>query len=80
MTPKEGFAVAAVGLGQYVMEGNLTYRFSPSYPALEIISQKDLYNSQVRFCHYGKERPQPSGGRTPALKCWISALRKITGH
>ena len=50
MTPKEGFAVAAVGLGQYVMEGNLTYRFSPSYPALEIISQKDLYkNSQVRF-------------------------------
>jgi len=50
MTPKDGFAVAAVGLGQYVMEGDLAYRFSPSYPALEIISQKDLYkNSQVRF-------------------------------
>jgi hypothetical protein len=50
MKPADGFAVAAVGLGQYVMEGNLAYRFSPAYPALEIISQKDLYkNSQVRF-------------------------------
>jgi Pyruvate phosphate dikinase, AMP/ATP-binding domain len=50
MTPKDGFAVTALGLGQYVMEGNMTYRFSPAYPALEIISQKDLSrNSQVRF-------------------------------
>ncbi len=50
MTPKDGFAVTALGLGQYVMEGNMTYRFSPAYPALEIISQKDLCrNSQVRF-------------------------------
>jgi hypothetical protein len=50
MTPKDGFAVTALGLGQYVMEGNLAYRFSPAYPTLEIISQKDLYkNSQVRF-------------------------------
>lgn len=50
MTPKDGFAVVAVGLGQYVMEGDLAYRFSPAYPALEIISQKDIYkNSQVRF-------------------------------
>jgi hypothetical protein len=50
MTPKDGFAVMAVGLGQYVMEGELSFRFSPAYPALEIISQKDLYkNSQVRF-------------------------------
>jgi hypothetical protein len=50
MTPKDGFAVAALGLGQYVMEGNLSYRFSPAYPDVEIISQKDLYrNSQVRF-------------------------------
>lgn len=50
MTPGDGFAVAALGLGQYVMEGNLAYRFSPTYPALEIISQKDLYrNSQLWF-------------------------------
>lgn len=50
MTPGDGFAIAALGLGQYVMEGNLAYRFSPAYPALEIISQKDLYkNSQLWF-------------------------------
>ncbi|MBN2666515.1 MAG: pyruvate, phosphate dikinase [Bacteroidales bacterium] len=50
MTPGDGFAVAALGLGQYVMEGNLTYRFSPAYPTLEIMSQKDLYkNSQLWF-------------------------------
>ncbi len=50
MTPKDGFAVVAFGLGQYVMEGELAFRFSPAYPTLEIISQKDLYrNSQVRF-------------------------------
>jgi len=50
MTPGDGFAIAALGLGQYVMEGNLAYRFSPVYPDLEIISQKDLYkNSQLWF-------------------------------
>lgn len=50
MKPGDGLAVAAVGLGQYVMDGELSYRFSPAYPSLEIISQKDLYkNSQVWF-------------------------------
>lgn len=50
MKPRDGFAVVAVGLGQYVMEGEMAYRFSPAYPSLEIISQKDLYrNSQVWF-------------------------------
>ncbi len=50
MTPRDGFAVIALGLGQYVVEGERAYRFSPSYPALDIISHKDLYkNSQVMF-------------------------------
>ena len=50
MTPQDGFAVMAVGLGQYVVEGGRTFRFSPAYPLLDIISHKDLYkNSQVRF-------------------------------
>ncbi|NSW94202.1 MAG: pyruvate, phosphate dikinase [Bacteroidales bacterium] len=50
MTPEDGFAVLAVGLGQYVMEGERAYRFSPAYPALDVVSQKDLYkNSQVSF-------------------------------
>ena len=50
MTPEEGFAVAAVGLGRYVVEGEKAFRFSPLYPNLEINSPKDqLQGSQVHF-------------------------------
>ena len=50
MKPNEGFAVAAIGLGQYVVEGEKAYRFSPAYPSLDIVSQKDISkNSQVYF-------------------------------
>ena len=50
MKPEEGFAVASVGLGKYVVEGNKAYRFSPKYPAIEINSPKDQFrNSQVKF-------------------------------
>ncbi len=50
MKPEEGFAVAAVGLGQYVVDGEQAYRFSPSYPQLQIASTKDVVKtSQVKF-------------------------------
>lgn len=50
MRPDEGFAVLAVGLGKYVVEGARAYRFSPRYPTTEILNAKDLYkNSQVDF-------------------------------
>ncbi len=50
MKPDEGFAMAAVGLGQYVVEGEKAYRFSPAYPSLDIMSQKDISkNTQVYF-------------------------------
>ncbi len=50
MKPEEGFAVAAVGLGKYVVEGEKTYRFSPVHPKLEIYTPKDLFkNSQLHF-------------------------------
>ncbi|HNQ67768.1 MAG TPA: PEP/pyruvate-binding domain-containing protein [Bacteroidales bacterium] len=50
MKPEEGFAVLAVGLGTYVVEGERTFRFSPKYPTIEINSQKDIYkSSQVEF-------------------------------
>ncbi len=50
MRPEEGFAVLALGLGKYVVEGDKAYRFSPQYPTTEIINSKDLYkNSQVDF-------------------------------
>ena len=50
MKPQDGFAVMAVGLGHYVVEGERAFRFSPAYPDLDIVSHNDLYrNSQVHF-------------------------------
>jgi hypothetical protein len=50
MKPEEGFAVAAVGLGSYVVDGWKSYRFSPVYPKLSMFTTKDLLNcSQVKF-------------------------------
>ena len=50
MKPEEGYALAAIGLGKYVVEGNRSYRFSPHYPGVEINSPKDQFkNSQVKF-------------------------------
>ncbi len=50
MKPDEGFAVMAVGLGKYVVEGEKAYRFSPKYPNVEINSPKDQHkNSQVHY-------------------------------
>jgi|GEM_PF-4907 len=50
MQPEDGFAVLAVGLGTYVVEGEKAFRFSPKYPNLENNTPKDQYlNSQVEF-------------------------------
>ena len=50
MKPEEGFAVAAVGLGSYVVNGWKSYRFSPTYPRASVYSTRDLLNStQVKF-------------------------------
>ena len=50
MKPEEGFAVAALGLGSYVVDGWKSYRFSPKYPKIEMYTTKDLINSsQVQF-------------------------------
>ncbi|MBN2617026.1 MAG: hypothetical protein JXR64_01800 [Spirochaetales bacterium] len=50
MKPEEGFAMAAIGLGSYVVDGMNAYRFSPKYPNVDTYSTKDLINSsQVQF-------------------------------
>ncbi|MDA3816015.1 MAG: hypothetical protein PF486_01475 [Prolixibacteraceae bacterium] len=50
MKPEEGFAVTAIGLGTYVVNGWKSYRFSPAYPKVSVYSIKDLLNStQVQF-------------------------------
>jgi len=41
MKPEDGVAVAAIGLGQYVVGGKKAYRFSPLHPKSEINSAED---------------------------------------
>ncbi|MCA1746455.1 MAG: PEP/pyruvate-binding domain-containing protein, partial [Bacteroidales bacterium] len=50
MEPEDGYALAALGLGHYVVNGEKSYRFSPVYPNLEVNSPQKLYrDSQVDF-------------------------------
>lgn len=61
MKPEEGFAISALGLGKYVVEGHKAYRYSPKYPGLDINSPKDQYkNSQVTFLAVDLERTEPN--------------------
>jgi len=50
MKPEEGFATAALGLGQYVVDGEKTFRFSPVYPKVNAVSTDEMIkNSQKEF-------------------------------
>ncbi len=61
MQPEEGYAIAALGLGKYVVEGNKAYRFSPKYPTLDINTPKDQFkNSQVNFLAVDLNRTEPN--------------------
>ncbi len=68
MEPEDGFAIAGLGLGHYVVNGERAYRFSPKYPTLEMSSLQsqlrdsqvefmalDMINSEVDFCSKGSE-------------------------
>lgn len=50
MKPEEGYAVAGVGLGCYVVGGWPSYRFSPKYPTVSMYTKNDLLKStQTKF-------------------------------
>jgi hypothetical protein len=50
MEPEDGFAIAGLGLGHYVVNGERAYRFAPKYPTLEMSSlQSQIRDSQVEF-------------------------------
>ena len=50
MKPEDGFAVVALGLGTYVVDGEKAFRFSPKHPKLKIKTPKDQFkDSQVYF-------------------------------
>lgn len=80
MKPDEGFALAAVGLGNYVVEGNRAYRFSPKYPGLEINTPKDQFkNSQVSFFAVDMNKTDPDlmeGEDAGLVKVDISVAEK----
>lgn len=50
MEPEDGFAVAAIGLGMYVVGGERAYRFCPKYPDINSVGIHDLVrDSQKEF-------------------------------
>jgi hypothetical protein len=50
MKPEDGYAVAALGLGQYVVEGEKAWRFSPNYPDIQNNNPQDqIKSSQTSF-------------------------------
>ncbi len=60
MKPEDGIASVALGLGQTVMEGGRTLKFSPKYPQhpVQFSAVEDvLQNSQKKF--YAMELPDP---------------------
>ena len=82
MIPQDGVAVLAVGLGQYVVEGQKAFRFSPSYPSLDILSQKDLFkDSQVTFyaVDMGKKDLNLLEGEYAGLKTVEIAVAEANG-
>lgn len=59
MKPEEGFAVAAVGLGYYVVGGGKAFRFSPAWPNIDISSINDMVkNTQVDMLAIDLNRKQ----------------------
>lgn len=50
MEPEDGFSVAAIGLGMYVVGGENSFRFCPYYPQINPTSLKDqIRDSQKHF-------------------------------
>ncbi len=81
MEPEDGFAIAALGLGHYVVNGEKAYRFSPKYPLLEVNSPKNLHrDSQVEFIALDMNRPEfdllSEGPEANLIRLDISAAEK----
>ncbi len=81
MEPEDGFAVAAIGLGMYVVGGEKAYRFCPKYPQINTSSDHDLVrDSQKEFYAIDMDHTQfdlEGGGENAAIrKMKISAAEK----
>jgi phosphoenolpyruvate synthase/pyruvate phosphate dikinase len=73
MKPKDGFAVVAIGLGSYVVEGESAYRFAPKYPKIQLNSLQDqIKQSQNYF--YAVDLKKPN---IDLLQGAFSAIKKV---
>ena len=72
MEPEDGFAVAAVGLGMYVVGGENAYRFCPKYPGINTLIDKDMVrDSQKEFYAIDMDHSQfdlENGGENAAIR------------
>ncbi|WP_167612993.1 PEP/pyruvate-binding domain-containing protein [Maribellus sediminis] len=72
MEPNDGFSVAAVGLGMYVVGGENSFRFCPRYPNLNASSLKDqLRDTQKQFYAIDLAKPDfdlVGGGEDAAIQ------------
>lgn len=72
MEPEDGFAVAAIGLGMYVVGGENAFRFCPKYPELNTSAVQDLVrNSQKEFYAIDMNQAQvdlKNKGETAAIR------------
>jgi hypothetical protein len=72
MEPEDGFAVAAVGLGMYVVGGENAYRFCPKYPGINTLGDKDMVrDSQKEFYAIDMDHSQfdlENGGENAAIR------------
>lgn len=60
MQPEDGFAVAALGLGRYVVGGEAAHRFCPKYPKVNHSSLNDqVRDSQREFYALDMSNSQP---------------------
>jgi len=81
MEPEDGFAVAAIGLGMYVVGGEKAFRFCPKYPEINASSDHDMVrDSQKEFYAIDMAHNQfdlEGGGELAAIrKMKISAAEK----
>lgn len=72
MEPEDGFSVAAVGLGMYVVGGENAFRFCPKYPNLNASALKEqLRDTQKQFYSIDlsmKDFDSITGGEDAAIK------------
>jgi hypothetical protein len=83
MEPEDGFAVAAIGLGMYVVGGENAYRFCPKYPKINTLSDRDLVrDSQKEFYAIDMDHTQfdlENGGENAAIKKMKISLAEKDG-